>query len=172
MIEKFLIDSLSLPEEITSPLLKLIKKIKNNMLIIGSFIAPLIIIISINSYRYLEENTEFRNVLCLIFALLITVINARKSKEIKSVFKIYKNLFTDFDFSKSVLRSVAWSVYVMATFAFWFFMSDSIFVVYEFQEFIQRLLLSLGALLGLRIFLELGISISLIAENTDKDISL
>ena len=134
---------------------RLIAKITIVLLIVFSFV-----------FRKEFLRNDLNIVFSILFSILITGFSSRKSKIEVFNFNSEYLLFTDFQFNRSVLRILAEKAFFLSVLFFWFFVLNSLFTSYDLGSFLISFLSAFGILYFLRLILELGISLSIVAENS------
>ena len=142
-------------------------KPKINRLIVN--LIKLTIVIGI-VFIFVFRKEIIRNDLNIPFSILISILiasfSSRKAKIDLFSFKSEYLLFTDFEFKRSVLKILAGKAFFLGVLFFWFFVVNLFFTSYNFGSFLTPFLGAFGILYFFRLILELGISLSIVAENS------
>ena len=139
-------------------------KPQTNRLIVKLTIVLLIVFSFIFRKEFIRNDLNI--VFSILFSILITGFSSRKSKVDVLNFNSEYLLFTDFQFNRSVLRILAVKAFFLGVLFFWFFVLNLLFTSYDVDSFLISFLSSFGILYFLRLILELGISLSIVAENS------
>ena len=141
-------------------------KPQTNRLIVKITIVLLIFFSFVFRKEFIKNDLNI--VFSIVFSILITGFSSRKSKIDALNFNSEYLLFTDFQFNRSVLRILAVKAYFLGVLFFWFFVLNLLFTSYDIGSFLISFLSAFGILYFLRLILELGMSLSIVAENSQS----
>ena len=107
-------------------------------------------------------------VLSGVLSLLITSFNNPGTKKALFNFDAEKLLFTDFDFKRSVLRSIVGKLFFLIIWFFWGFVIYLLLTSYSFDSFLISCITAFIIVYAIRILFEFLVSLAIVAENSES----